>query len=129
MRIKSLEMVLVTRIIRHKSCMIYAFFYFFCSKIIFDQNYFPTAEINLTPWGPLYTCLVHLVLNFFVQKSFLTKFFFYCWDKFTTRGPLYICLVLIIFLARKRKLFIEFQSCSTQFLGPEPLSPLNPHSN
>ena len=51
-------MVFVARIVRHKLCMSYAFFYFFCSKIIFDQNYFLTAEIDLTSRGPLYTCLV-----------------------------------------------------------------------
>ena len=40
MRIKSLKMVFVARIIRHKLCIIYAFFDFFCSKIIFDQKLF-----------------------------------------------------------------------------------------
>ena len=40
MRSKSMKMVFVIRIIRHKLCMIYAFFLFFCSKIIFDQKLF-----------------------------------------------------------------------------------------
>ena len=40
MRFKSLKMVFVARIIRHKLCIIYAFFDFFCSKIIFDQKLF-----------------------------------------------------------------------------------------
>ena len=57
MRIKSLKIVFVARIIRHKLCMIYAIFDFFCSKIIFDQNYFLTAEITLTSRGPLYIVL------------------------------------------------------------------------
>ena len=33
---------------------------FFCSKIIFCQNYFLTAEINLTTWVLLYTFLVQV---------------------------------------------------------------------
>ena len=45
--------------------MIYAFFSFFCSKIIFDQNKFLLAEINLTTWGPLYTCLVYILIYIF----------------------------------------------------------------
>ena len=40
MRSKSMKMVFVARIIRHKLCMICAFFYFFWSKIIFDQKLF-----------------------------------------------------------------------------------------
>ena len=57
MCIKSLKMVFVARIIRHELCMIYTFF---CSKIIFDQKFFPFAEINLTTRGSLYTCLVDI---------------------------------------------------------------------
>ena len=37
---KSMKMVFMARIIRHKLCMIYAFFDFFCSKLIFDQKVF-----------------------------------------------------------------------------------------
>ena len=37
---KSVKMVFVVRIIRHRLCMIYVFLDFFCSKIIFDQNLF-----------------------------------------------------------------------------------------
>ena len=40
MRFKALKTVFVARIIRHKLCIIYAFFDFFCSKIIFDQKLF-----------------------------------------------------------------------------------------
>ena len=40
MRIKSLKMMFVAKVIRHELCMIYAFFDFFCSKIIFDQKLF-----------------------------------------------------------------------------------------
>ena len=49
--------------------MIYAFFEFFVQKIIFDQNYFLTAEINLTTRGPLYTCLVLNVLVLDIMKT------------------------------------------------------------
>ena len=56
---KSKEMEYVARIIRYKSCMICAFFdIFFVQKSFLTKNYFPTAEINLTTRGPLYTCLV-----------------------------------------------------------------------
>ena len=37
---KSVKMVFVTSIIRHKLWIIYAFFDFFCSTIIFDQKLF-----------------------------------------------------------------------------------------
>ena len=40
LHIKSLKMVLVARITRHKLCMIFAFFLFLCWKIIFDQKLF-----------------------------------------------------------------------------------------
>ena len=65
LRIKSLKMVFVLRIIRYKLCMVYAFS-FFCSKIIFTKNNFLTAEMNLTTRGPLYTCLV-MSLSFYTQ--------------------------------------------------------------
>ena len=63
-------MVFVARIIRHKLCMIYAFFDFFVQKSFLTKNYFLTAEINLTTWGPLYTCLV--VLHVFDRLSIKT---------------------------------------------------------
>ena len=40
MRSKSMKMVFVASIIRYKLCMMYAFLWFFCSKIIFDQKLF-----------------------------------------------------------------------------------------
>ena len=58
MRIKSMKTVFVARIMRHKSCMICAVFDFFVNKSFLTKNYFLTAELNLTTWGPLYTCLV-----------------------------------------------------------------------
>ena len=58
MHSKSMKMVFVARIIRHKLCMIYAFFDFFVQKSFLTKNHFHTAEINLTTEGPLYTCLV-----------------------------------------------------------------------
>ena len=45
---KSMKMVFVARIIRHKLCMIYTFFDFFVQKSFLTKNYFLTAEINLT---------------------------------------------------------------------------------
>ena len=63
-RIKSLKMVFVARIIRHKLCMIYAFFDYFFQKTFLTKSYSFTPEINLTSRGPLYTCLVWLVVGF-----------------------------------------------------------------
>ena len=40
---KSMKMEFVARIIRHELCMVYAFFDFFCSKIIFNQKSFPNS--------------------------------------------------------------------------------------
>ena len=51
-------MVFVARIVRHKLCMIYAFFDFFVQKSFLNKNCLLTAEINLTIRGPLYTCVV-----------------------------------------------------------------------
>ena len=63
MWIKSLKMVFVAKIIRHKLFMIYALFDFFLFKNHFwPKMYFLTAEINLTTWSPLYTCLVKPVM-------------------------------------------------------------------
>ena len=52
-------MVFVARVIRHELCMMYAFFgVFFVQKSFLTKNYFHTAGINWTIWGPLYTCLI-----------------------------------------------------------------------
>ena len=58
MRALSMNIVFVARIIRHKLCIIYAFFDFFVQKSFLTKNCFLTAERNLTTRGPLYTCLV-----------------------------------------------------------------------
>ena len=43
--------------------MIYAFSLFvFVQESFLTKNFFLPAEINLTSRGPLYTCLVHLVV-------------------------------------------------------------------
>ena len=56
---KSMKMVFVAIIIRHKLCMIYAFVLFaFVQKSFLTKNYFLIAERNLTTRGPLYTSLV-----------------------------------------------------------------------
>ena len=91
MRIKSLKMVFVARIIRHKLCMIYAFFDLFVQKSFLTKNYFLTAKIILTTRGPLYTCLV---LIFLFKNHFLTKnYFLFVEINLTTPGPMYTCLV------------------------------------
>ena len=78
--------------------MIYAFF---VQKSFLTKNYFLTAERNLTPRGPLYTCLVLI----FFSKSFFTKSYFLIAElNLTTRGPLYTCLVM--FCSEKK----EFES-------------------
>ena len=58
MHSKSMKMVFVASIIRHKLCMIFTFFDCFVPKSFLTKNYFLIAEINWTPPGPLYTCLV-----------------------------------------------------------------------
>ena len=57
---KSMKIVFVASMIRNRLCMIYVFFYYFCPKSFFTENYFLIAAINLTTRGPLYTCLVSL---------------------------------------------------------------------
>ena len=44
----------VARIVRHKLCMIYAYFDFFVQKSFLTKNYFLTAEINWTPGAIVY---------------------------------------------------------------------------
>ena len=53
-----MKIVFVASITRNKLCIIYAFFEYFFQKSFFTENYFLIAAINLTYWGPLYTCLV-----------------------------------------------------------------------
>ena len=79
--IKSLKMVFVAKIIRHKLCIINAFFDFFVKKIIFDKNYFLIAGINLTTWGPLYTCLVLTAISWNLTKKVLELFLFQLYQK------------------------------------------------
>ena len=78
MRIKSLKMVFVARIIRHELCMIYAFFDFVVQKTFLTKNHFLTAEINLTMWGPLYTFLVVIQSIFSLTLKIGTKFTVFC---------------------------------------------------
>ena len=61
---KSMKMVLVARMIRHKLWMIYAFFIFFVQKSFLTYKF----EINLTTRGPLYTCLVGASIQAVLQK-------------------------------------------------------------
>ena len=67
--IKSMKMVFVARINRHKLYMIYTFFDFFFKKTFLIKNIFLTAEINLTTRGPSYTCLVVAVPLSFPNKE------------------------------------------------------------
>ena len=62
-------MVFVARIVRHKLCMVYAFFDFFVQKSFLTEIYFLTAEINLTTRGPLYTCLVLVAFKLPAQDA------------------------------------------------------------
>ena len=57
MSIKSLKMLFLSRIIKHKLCMIFAFFDFFVQKSFLTKNYFFIAVIDLTTRSPCYTCL------------------------------------------------------------------------
>ena len=70
MRSKSAKMVFVTSIIRHKLCIIYAFFDFFFQRLFLTKNYILIAAKNLTR-GPLYTSLVTWVKKqkFVYQRS------------------------------------------------------------
>ena len=89
-------------------------FYCFFQKSLFTENYFLIAVINLATWGPLYTCLVNIVLwkigfvaslirnslciiyffLLFFQKSLFTEnYFLIAVINLATRGPLYTCLV------------------------------------
>ena len=56
-RSKSMKMVFVESITRHKLGIIYAFFTFFVQKSYLNKNYLLFAAINLTTQGPFYTCL------------------------------------------------------------------------
>ena len=58
MHSKSVKMVFVTSIIRHRLCITYAFLIFFVKKSFLTKNYIVIAVINLTTRGPSYTCLV-----------------------------------------------------------------------
>ena len=56
----------------HDLC--FFFFFFLCSKIIFDHKCFLFAEINLTTRGPLYICLGSIAYFVWLQciiESFL----------------------------------------------------------
>ena len=43
------------------------FFYCFCQKLLFAENYFLIAAINLSIRGPLYTCLVYSIFTIWYQ--------------------------------------------------------------
>ena len=58
-----MKIVFVASTIRNSLCIIYGFFYYFFQKSLFTVTYFLIAVINLTTWGPLYTCLVSFILS------------------------------------------------------------------
>ena len=88
MRSKSMKMVFVARIIRHKLCMIYEFY---CSKIIFDRK----IIFILLRW--IWLPGVHCILVLFWLKYFLLNKYWYTNKiapmNINTRGPLYSFLV------------------------------------
>ena len=45
--------------------------FFYVQKLFLTQNFLLFAEINLTTWGPLYTCLVIITTS---VKSFNLEF-------------------------------------------------------
>ena len=63
-----MKILFVASIIRYKLCMIYAFFDFFVQKSFLTKSYFITAEIDLTTWGLLYTCLVDFDISLYELK-------------------------------------------------------------
>ena len=79
-------MVFVASIIRHKLCMIYAFFDFF-SKMIFDQKIY--SEMNLTTLGSLYICLVLSDLFTEIANFGAIRDFDYCKYKLSREQLLY----------------------------------------
>ena len=66
-----MNMLLVTSIICHKLFIIYMFLDFICSKIVLNQKVFSEAAINLTTRGPLYTCLVVIVIAYNVIGKYI----------------------------------------------------------
>ena len=69
MHSKSMRMAFVARIIRHKLCLIYAFFDFFVQKSFSPKNYF--LLLNLTTRRPFYICLIppHKTLSLFYSDN------------------------------------------------------------
>ena len=90
----------------------------FCSKIIFDQNFFLYVEINLTTRGPLYTCLVltWIILwpNFFLPKDFYQKQIDFAQMFFTTFFPK---ILLIEWMNCRDPVSIVNMSCWTRSAG------------
>ena len=110
MRSKSMKMVFVARIIRHKLCMIYAFFDFFCSKVILSKNHSLISVINLTTRGPLYTCLVWPF--FFIYKGLpgaRCKSGYLCWRGFVCRFWIYVVVRPDLFLFFQNKPSLALQ--------------------
>ena len=66
---KSMEIVFVANIIRHRLCMIYAFFYYFVQKSFSTKNYFFIAAIDFTTQGPYYTCLVYFKISSILKST------------------------------------------------------------
>ena len=83
MRIKSLKMVFVARMIRHKLCIIYAFFDFF----LFKNHFWPKTVFLLLRgiWQPGVHCIVVLLLC-------LLKPYLFSWY----RGNVTQCLVKLV---------------------------------
>ena len=67
MRSKEVKMVFISRIIRHRLYMIYAFFDFFCSKIIFDKKLSSFCEDKFDYLGSI-VYLSCFVLHLYTKK-------------------------------------------------------------
>ena len=70
-----MKIAFVASIIRYGLCIIYVLFDYFFRKLLFTENYFRIAAMNLTTRGQLYTCLVLTKILFCDLNIFWTEYF------------------------------------------------------
>ena len=102
MRSKSIKMMFVASMIRHKLCMIYAFFDYFVQISFSTKKYFGTAPCFTLPRYPALkmTGPLWFLYYFFSKITFYWKSFSDCCDRFDYPGSIvYLYCFLMKFLS------------------------------
>ena len=113
-----MKIVFVASIIRNKLCMIYAFLIICFKNHFLMKIIFLTAEINLTTWGPPYTCLVSVCFHW-SPAVILTTLYFLALGTYAQEGSAFGAQKPTVGLQQSAVTQLPAGSHATQLSGSE----------